>query len=148
MKTGTVAKSLGIDVKTVKTWTDEFGEFFSPGARGESRTQRFYTEEDVLTLNTIRVQRSSRVPAEKITELLKSEFRDRNFPPEYFAVEGQSAMVQYAQIAQLQARLGDAQAEISFLRNQLTDKDSRIESLNREIGKLQAKIEILNEEDD
>jgi len=163
MKSGKAAKALGIDPKTVKAWTDEFAEFFSEDARGAGRTQRFYHPEDLIILNTIRVERSQRVEPEKIHVMLRSGSRNSNFPAEYYTVEGDSAIVQFTQLAMLRTQLADREAEITRVRQ---EKDAEVErlqrerneerdrlmgeiaKLNREIGKLQAKIEILTEDDD
>jgi DNA-binding transcriptional MerR regulator len=160
MKSGKVAKALGIDPKTVKAWTDEFAEFFTEDAQGYGRTQRFYQPEDLIVLNTIRVERSKRVEPEKIQVLLQSGYRNESFPAEYYTVEGDSAIVQYTQLAMLRIQVTEKEAEISRIRQERDAELERLQrerveererlmneiaKLNREIGKLQAKIEIFED---
>jgi DNA-binding transcriptional MerR regulator len=160
MKSGKAAKALGIDPKTVKSWTDEFSEFFTEDARGNGRTQRFYHPEDLIVLNTIRVERSNRVEREKIQVLLQTGYRNEAFPAEYYTVEGDAAIVQYTQLAMLRTQLTEKEAEIARMRQERDTELERLQrerteererlmtevaKLNREIGRLQAKIEILEE---
>ena len=145
---GKVSKMLGVDIKTVKAWTNEFADMFGADAKGDDRTRREYSDDDLILLNTIRTERVKRTPAEGIRELLKSGYRNTQMPPQFYTVEAKTAMVQYAEVQSLRVQLGDASKEIERLRQEQREDRKRIEELNREIGKLQAKIEILEEDED
>ncbi len=73
MKTGTVAKRFDVDQKTIKIWTDMFPDYFSDGALGEGRTQRDYQMEDLIIINTIRVERAKNMPFEQIGAKLAAD---------------------------------------------------------------------------
>ena len=101
MKTGKVAKSLGIDQKTVTNWTDHLllRRFFSKEALGEAgQTQRDYTEYDLLILNTIRVHRAKNTEWDDIAEILESGDFDKNLPAAALLVESSTPIQQLSLI--------------------------------------------------
>jgi DNA-binding transcriptional MerR regulator len=148
MKTGKVAKLFGIDPKTVTGWVDEFAEFFSDAAKGEGSTQREYLPEDLIVLNTIKVERVKRSETEQIRAVLASGHREVNLPPQATVIGGDAAITVYAQMKELEVKLDLAEAEIDRLRNDGKEKDEKIDRLNREIGKWQTRYEILQEKQD
>lgn len=146
MKTGTVAKRFDLDQKTVKIWTDMFPDYFSPDALGEGRTQREYQMDDLMILNTIKIERAKNVPFEQIGAKLAAGDIDRNLPPEFTSIEGDNAIAVYSQIKGYQIQLEGLLQEVDRLRKDGKDKDEKIERLNREIGKWQAMYEMLKEQ--
>jgi len=150
MKTGKVAKLFGIDPKTVTGWVDEFAEFFSPGARGEESTQREYLPEDLIVLNTIKVERVKRSEVEQIRAVLASGHREVNLPPQATVIGGEAAIAVYAQMKELEVKLDESTREIERLRQENTDlrerNDIKIEKLMREAIEWRLRHEMLDKE--
>lgn len=148
MKTGKVAKLFGIDPKTVTGWVDEFDEFFSAAAKAEESTQREYLPEDLIVLNTIKVERVKRSEVEQIRAVLASGHREINLPPQATVIGGDAAIAVYAQMKELEVKLDESTREIERLRKDGKEKDEKIEKLNREIGKWQTLYEMLKDDAD
>jgi DNA-binding transcriptional MerR regulator len=150
MKTGTLAKRMKIDSKTVKAWTDEFKEFFTEDALKEvdGQTQRDYHPDDIVSLNTIRILKSRKLRPEQIREQLDSGFRDNNMPPELSTIDGEGAMVIYAEVAQLRVQLKERDEELERMREQLVSKDERIIKAEREAERWKTRYEDLKEQID
>lgn len=156
MRSGKVAKSFGIDPKTLYRWTEEFTEFFSPDALGEGRTQREYNAQDLVVMNTIMKLRSKRVDTEEIRARLAAGDLDTVLPPEATAIPGENAVMVYAQLRQLEAAVVQYQGLVEQLRTenksdreQFEEKrkeyEARIGDLREDIGRYKTKIEILEE---
>jgi DNA-binding transcriptional MerR regulator len=148
MKTGTVAKRFDVDQKTIKIWTDMFPDYFSDGALGEGRTQRDYEMEDLIIINTIRVERAKNMPFEQIGAKLAAGDLNTDLPPEFASIDGDSAIAVYSQIKGFQVQIDNLSQEVERLRKEGKEKDDKIERLNREIGKWQAMYEMLKEQED
>jgi DNA-binding transcriptional MerR regulator len=148
MKTGTVAKRFDVDQKTIKIWTDMFPDYFSDGALGEGRTQRDYEMEDLIIINTIRVERAKNMPFEQIGAKLAAGDLNTDLPPEFASIDGDSAIAVYSQIKGFQIQIDNLSQEVERLRKEGKEKDDKIERLNREIGKWQAMYEMLKEQED
>ncbi len=146
MKTGTVAKRFDVDQKTIKIWTDMFPDYFSDGALGEGRTQRDYQMEDLIIINTIRVERAKNMPFEQIGAKLAAGDLNTDLPPEFASIDGDSAIAVYSQIKGFQIQIDNLSQEVDRLRKEGKEKDDKIERLNREIGKWQAMYEMLKEQ--
>jgi DNA-binding transcriptional MerR regulator len=151
MKTGKVAKALGIDTKTVKIWSDmpEFAPFLTDDAKGLSgHTQRHFYPEDVLVLNTIRAERAKRTDWSTIAMILSRGQREEEMPPEFYTVDGDSAVVQFAQMTLLRSQLADSQVEAERLRRELGESRTEVKELYKQIGKLEAQLEMLMRDDE
>ncbi len=148
MKTGTVAKRFDVDQKTIKIWTDMFPDHFTDGALGEGRTQRDYQMEDLVILNTIKMERSRNIPFEQISAKLAAGDIDANLPPEFTSIDGDNAIAIYSQIKGFQIQIEGLLEEVDRLRKDGKEKEDKIERLNREIGKWQAMYEMLKEQTD
>jgi DNA-binding transcriptional MerR regulator len=168
MKSGRASKIFGIDQKTIYKWTDDFAEFFSRDAQGIGRTQREYSPEDMIVMNTIMKLRAQRVEVEEIRARLASGERDTVLPPEATAMPGENAIMVYAQLRQLETMVAERDAMIAMIesknekiieeyKQQITDLRSensghiselnrQINELNREIGRYQAKLDFLREQ--
>lgn len=146
MKTGTVAKRFDVDQKTIKIWTDMFPDYFSDGALGEGRTQRDYEMEDLIIINTIRVERAKNMPFEQIGAKLAAGDLNTDLPPEFASIDGDSAIAVYSQIKSFQVQIDNLSQEVERLRKEGKEKDDKIERLNREIGKWQAMYEMLKDQ--
>src|SRR5690554_2562775 len=118
MKSGEVAKRFKIDPKTVKAWVAEYPEFFSAGAKGEieGQLQLAFEPADLVTLNTILVERSRKIEKETIRAKLAAGERHESLPPEFTTIEGDNAIVVYTQLRALEVRVETLQAEIDRLR--------------------------------
>ena len=159
MKTGKVAKSFGVDPKTVLNWTDNpiYRKFFSEDALGESgQSQRDFNENDVLVLNTIRAERARNTDWQEIVTMLEAGYRTEEFPPTMLLVESAAPIAQYGRVIALVAERDAALKEVERLnvviKEQKIEKDEVIErlqqeirKLTREIGKLEGKMESLEE---
>lgn len=158
MKTGKVAKSFGIDPKTVLNWTDHplFRKFFTHEALGDAdHTQRDFNESDLMVLNTIRSERARNTDWEDIAKILEGGYREDELPPTAMLVETTAPIAQYGRIVALTAERDSALAEVNRLKEEAKQKDTvleqlqrEIQKLNREIGKLEGKMEYLKERQD
>jgi len=152
MKTGKVAKALGVDPKTIRDWADreEFKPFFSNEALGVDVTQRDYNDLDLVVLNTIRSARARNSSWEEIVKLLQDGHRDTNLPASALLVADSAPIEQYAKRMQLQAEYEVALKQIQMLQGQLVEKDERRKEVetrhHEEITRLQKRIEELSEE--
>ena len=173
MKTGKVAKAFGIDRKTVSNWTDmpQFQEFFSPEAKGIDRTQRDYSEPDLLVINTIRAMRNKNMGWDEIAAHLGSGERERELPASAMLVETTAPIAQYGRIIELQTALDSAEEQIDVLqeeveqlrkelqervdavrereRQKATEREqellNEIIKLNREMARLEVRMEMIQE---
>lgn len=66
-----VARRANVSVQSVRNWTNDYAEFLSPAARGETGT-RLFDNEDVDTLCTIAALRKSGVPPAEVAARLRS----------------------------------------------------------------------------
>ncbi len=158
MKTGKVAKALGVDQKTITNWTDHplLRRFFSKEASAESgETQRDYGELDVIILNTVRAARAKNTDWADIAEILDSGEYDSNLPPSALLVESSAPIQQYGKMMQLMTERDNYKKEVDRLKAEGALKDRAIENmqqeiqkLNREIGKLEGKLEYIRGEDE
>lgn len=156
MKTGTVAKRFDVDQNTIIAWTKRFPEFFTKEALAEGQTQRDYQFEDVIVLNTIRIERSKNTTWEEIRARLGSGYRDENMPPEFTSIDGTKAISLYAELRELSAQLRKANDEIERMRREavetenrfferMREKDRRIEELIREAATWQVRYDQLKD---
>jgi len=147
MKTGELATRFKLDPKTVKAWTDEFGEFFSSDAQGIGRTQRFYHPEDQITLNTIRAARGERRTTEEIRAMLAAGERNTALPAEFAVIKGDSAVTVMAQMRTSQLQIEAMQAELELLREENRQlREGRATDAERLLNEKNAEIErLLNE---
>jgi DNA-binding transcriptional MerR regulator len=161
MKTGTAAKRFDVDQNTIIAWTKRFSEFFTKEALAEGQTQRDYQFEDVIVLNTIRVERSKNTTWEEIRALLGSGYRDENLPPEFTSIDGTKAISLYAELRELSVQLRKANEEIERVRkDQAAEREQmrqqqavereryekRIESLIREATEWKIRYEVMKEQ--
>jgi DNA-binding transcriptional MerR regulator len=161
MKTGEVAKRFHLDSNTVTAWTGRFAEFFTPEALAKDKTQRDYQPEDIIVLNTIRVERIKNTKWDEILEVLKSDRREEELPADFATVEGANAVAVLTKIYSQDTLLATANAEIVRLREELAaerkekealikdaadaerlreadaEKQRRIDELNREVGEIE-----------
>ena len=149
MKTGTLAKRLKIDPKTVKSWTDEFREFFTKDAiKDDGVTQRDYHADDILVLNTIRVLKNRKLSSERIRDQLQQGYREQTLPPELSSIDGENAMLVYTEVAQLRLHIQTLETENERLRQQLGERDERVIRAEREAERWKTRYEILKEQMD
>lgn len=145
MKTGPVAKRFDVDPNTIADWTRRFEEFFSPEALALGSTQRDYQPEDILILNTIRVERVKNTPWDEIRTVLASGHREGNLPPEFTSIDGAKAVTVYAELREITAKLEIANQEIERLRAESQAKDERLIQLSEQVGKWKGLAEIYKE---
>jgi DNA-binding transcriptional MerR regulator len=165
MKTGEVAKILGLDVSTVRKWIDtpSLSRFFSASARGEhGSAHRLLTESDVLVLNSIRALRTrNHADLDEIVASLDSGSREREFPANAISVDTRVISVPHAEqsaramailaerdaalqrVTELSEQVAHLQQEKEEIREKLTQE---IKQLLRELGKLEGLLEAKNQE--
>lgn len=161
MKTGEVAKMMGLNPKTITNWTDQedLTFFFSEEARrsDETSSQREYSEEDVLIINTIRVHKTRQNTWKDVAKILSTGHRETDFPISAALTKSISPADQVAAMMLIKAerdtalaQLQDSMFEIDRLRKEL--KEQREESskeiieLNRQIARLELRLEMLQEQ--
>jgi DNA-binding transcriptional MerR regulator len=132
MKTGVVAKRFNVDPNTITAWTDRFADFFTSEAMARDKTQRDYQPEDIVVLNTIRVERIKNTKWDEILEILKSGRREGELPPEFATIDAANALTVYTEIRDLKTLLSNANAEIERLREDNTAQRKRLEDLIRD----------------
>src|SRR5436190_1688243 len=110
MKSGRIAKSLGVDVKTIINWSSHplLQKFFSPGASKPEQYQRDFNEEDLLVLNTIRIYRTKNADWSEISVLLENGERITELPPNALLVETTAPIAQYGRMVTLIAERDNA----------------------------------------
>lgn len=161
MKTGDVAKMMGLNPKTITNWTDQedLAPFFSEEARREDGrgTQREYTEADVLVINTIRLHKTRQNSWRDVAKILATGHREVELPITATLTKTISPADQIAAMMAIKserdtalAQLQDAMFEIERLRKEMKEQhesaNREIIALNREIARLELRIEILSEE--
>jgi DNA-binding transcriptional MerR regulator len=161
MKTGEVAKMMGLNPKTITNWTDQedLSVFFTEDSRrsDESSSQREYSEEDILAINTIRVHKTRQNTWKDVAKILATGHRETDLPITATLTKSISPADQVAALMLIKAerdtalaQLQDAMFEIDRLRMEL--KEQREESskeiieLNRQLARLELKLEMLQEQ--
>jgi DNA-binding transcriptional MerR regulator len=146
MKTGKVADMLGVDQKTITNWVDrvDFEKFFSPEARGKGRSMgRLFDENEIVILNTIRLERQKNTDWPDIARLLDNGVRDTNLPVSALLVDSPAPLVQYGKMQVLQARVEELEQELTRKDDMIAERDERIGDLREEIGILKGMIKMM-----
>lgn len=161
MKTGEVAKMMGLNTKTITNWTDQedLTIFFSDEARRNDGTssQREYTEDDVLIINTIRIHKTRQNTWKDVAKILYTGHRETDLPITATLTKTISPADQVAAMMLIKgerdtalAQLEDATFEIERLRGELkeqrTEAKEEIIELNRQIARLELQLEILKKQ--
>lgn len=160
MKTGEVAKMMGLNPKTITNWTDQddLSVFFTEEARrnDETSSQREYSEEDVMVINTIRIHKTRQNTWRDVAKILATGHRETDLPITATLTKTISPADQVAAMMLIKAerdtalaQLEDAMFEIERLRHELKeqreDANREIIDLNRQIARLELRLEILQE---
>jgi DNA-binding transcriptional MerR regulator len=163
MKTGEVSKMMGLNPKTITNWTDQesLTMFFSEGARRnkETSSQREYSEDDVLIINTIRIHKTRQNTWKDVSNVLNTGHREIELPMSANLTKSISPADQVAAMMLIKAerdtalaQLQDATFEIVRLRQELKEQQgeskTEIIELHRQIARLEVRIEIMKEKDD
>src|SRR5260370_16705011 len=134
MKTVKVAKSLGVDQKTITNWTDHLliRRFLSKETIAEAgQTQRDYTEYDLLILNTIRTERAKNSDWAEIAEILESGKFNQQLPPTALLVESSAPIQQYGRIMPLTMHPHAPLKAVDHLKRAREPKTTTIHSLHQ-----------------
>ncbi len=163
MKTGEVAKAMGLNPKTITNWTDQedLALFFTEGARrnDQSSTQREYSEDDLFVINTIRVNKTRQNTWKDVAKMLATGHREMELPITATLNRTISAADQMTVVMLIKAerdtalaQLQDSLFEIERLRKELKEQrdeaSKEIIELNRQIARLELKLELLQEKAD
>jgi len=161
MKTGEVAKMMGLNPKTITNWTDQedLAEYFSEDAQRDdgSGGQREYLEEDILVINTIRIHKTRQNTWRDVAKVLATGHREVDMPITATLTKSISPANQVAAMMLIKAerdtalaQLQDSMFEIERLRKELKeqrdDSGKEIIELNRQIARLELRLEMITEE--
>lgn len=161
MKTGEVAKMMGLNPKTITNWTDQedLTPYFSEDARRDdgSGGQREYLEEDILVINTIRIHKTRQNTWRDVAKILATGHREVDMPITATLTKSISPADQVAAMMLIKAerdtalaQLQDSMFEIERLRKELKeqrdDSGKEIIELNRQIARLELRLEMITEE--
>jgi DNA-binding transcriptional MerR regulator len=153
---GEASAHLGLHDKnsnTLRSWVEEFKDFLGSGANPEPGRPRFFTEDDLRVLRTVRDLRSNHLPYSEIKARLaqgahaveqpapeKPEESERRIPRE-------TALIPGDQFQALLAPMAKAAEEWRSLAEQyrarLEDREARVAMLEQRIDGLQARLEDL-----
>jgi hypothetical protein len=144
MRTGKVAKALGIDQKTITNWLnrDELKDLFSPGARMDvGKSQRDFNMDDQLILNSIRYLRNDQGEKdwEKIAAEIQRGYRQTEMPDSYYTTETTTSMQVYTKMIEIKNQLDLMTTERNQLHIEL--ENERTKSQN-ELTEQRARFEI------
>jgi DNA-binding transcriptional MerR regulator len=163
MKTGEVAKMMGMNPKTITNWTDQedLSIYFSEGAKAEdpSSSQRDYSTEDVITINTIRIHKTRQNTWRDVANILSSGHRETEMPISASLARTISPADQVAGMMAIKAerdtalaQLQDSLFEVDRLRKELEEQrkeaTDEIIQLNRQIARLELQLEMLQKQVD
>jgi DNA-binding transcriptional MerR regulator len=153
---GEASAQLGLHDKnsnTLRSWVEEFKEHLSSGANPEPGRPRFFTEDDLRVLRTVRDLRNNHLPYSEIKARLaqgahaveqpapeKPEEVERRAPRE-------TALIPGDQFQALLAPMAKAAEEWRSLaeqyRSRLDDREARVAALEQRIDGLQARLQEL-----
>jgi DNA-binding transcriptional MerR regulator len=133
IRSGEIARILGIDRSTVTDWTDMevFKTFFSETAFSQGKMHRRYNETDLVVLNTIRHFRAQNMDFAEIGQQLEAGTRTEELP--LSAASVQIAPVETVTRAiQLAAERDAALQQVQGLQEQIEEKEELIQTLREE----------------
>jgi DNA-binding transcriptional MerR regulator len=152
---GEASAQLGLHDKnsnTLRSWVEEFKEFLGTSANPEAGRPRFFTEDDLRVLRTVRDLRINHLPYGEIKARLANgthaveqpaqaaEEAERHSTP-------QNALVPSDQLQALLAPMARAADEWRGLaeqyRTRLEDREARVALLEQRVDGLQARLEDL-----
>ena len=152
---GEASAQLGLQDKnsnTLRSWVEEFKDFLGASANPEPGKPRFFTEDDLRVLRTIRDLRAIHLPYNEIRARLEQgahavELQPTDPPP----AEGQQvervSPKEHAQLQALLAPMARAAEEWQSLaeqyRGRLEDREARVAALEQRVDGLQHKLEEL-----
>jgi DNA-binding transcriptional MerR regulator len=161
MKTGEVAKMMGLNPKTITNWTDQddLKNFFTEEARAgdETSSQRDYSTDDVLIINTIRIHKTRQNTWRDVAAILATGHREVEMPISASLARTISPADQVAGMMAIKAerdtalaQLQDAMFEIERLRKEIEEQrkeaNTEIIQLNRLIARLELQLELLQKQ--
>lgn len=141
-----VSQRLGVNVQTIRRWSDEYRDYMSESAHnGDKRT---YTDDDLLLLWSIRRWRQLGLSLPEISErLTKGERTNDGLPPLATDEPPKAVMVSEtvhtAALAEIHRLEADRDRLLAERDSALVDKQvfsERITALEREIGRLQGTL--------
>ena len=161
MKTGEVAKMMGLNPKTITNWTDQedLMFYFSDEARRDdgSGSQREYIEDDIFVINTIRVHKTRQNTWRDVAKILATGHRETDLPITATLTKTISPADQVAAMMLIKAerdtalaQLQDSMFEIDRLRKEIKEQrdesNKEIIELNRQIARLELRLEMISDE--
>lgn len=136
-----VADEIKSKASTIRSWSNEFGEFLSNSARGGEGRHRSYDELDVLILNFIKVMVDEGYSRDDIFANLKvQQSRDWDNLPELPVTVTNMAEVPMVPSAASEAQITALRHEIELLNERIEDLQDRYdEALDEAERRLTAK---------
>jgi DNA-binding transcriptional MerR regulator len=155
---GEASAQLGLQDKnsnTLRSWVEEFNEFLGASANPEPGRPRFFTEDDMRVLRTVRDLRINHLPYSEIKARLARgahavehpEAAPQEFGERLPAKDAGTSLVVGDQLQALLGPLTRAADEWRGLaeqyRSRLEDREARVTALEQRIDGLQVRIEEL-----
>lgn len=154
---GEASAQLGLhdrNSNTLRSWVEEFKDYLGSGANPEPGRPRFFTEDDLRVLRTVRDLRSNHLPYGEIKSRLAQGAHAVEHPEEGRADDAaerrpmrEGGLVPSDQLQALLAPMTRAAEEWRGLAEQyrarLEDREARVVTLEQRIEGLQARLEEL-----
>ena len=133
IRSGEIARILGIDRSTVTDWTDMelFKKYFSETAFSQGKMHRRYNETDLVVLNTIRHFRAQNMDFDDIGQQLEAGNRAEELPLSAASVQI-SPVETVTRAIQLAAERDAALQQVQSLQEQIEEKEQLIQTLRDE----------------
>jgi len=151
---GEASTHLGLQDKnsnTLRSWVEEFNEFLGSSANPEHGRPRFFTEDDLRVLRTIRDLRTNHLPYSEIkARLAQGAYaveQPRAGGEERAGAPTETALTVGDQVQSLLAPMARAADEWRMLaeqyRSRLEEREARVISLEQRVDGMQSRLEDL-----
>ena len=151
------AKAFNVKPNTIRNWTAQFGEFFSPEANPELGTERSYNENDDRVMALIGAMRKENAKADKIMAALEAGERGQ-WPPASFEEHQETQQAQAEQqttlvtrltatVAQFEGELNATKQERDRLIRERDQAQNEAREANERAIKAETELNILKEQD-
>lgn len=140
MRTGQIAKALGVHPNTLRAWCDEFAEHVSAEAR-RANARRHYSRADITTLATIAEMRQAGASTDDIRKALKAGKRAELAPALLEAHN--DGLVTKGELQSAVQRVQELRAELQEARKAAELAAHELALLQAELGIARGKLAML-----